>query len=72
MPTKGKVPITRDRDIHGGTPVFAGTRIPVQIMLDYLEDGQSIDDFLSHYSSIPRKQAVAALEEVKDLLARSA
>jgi uncharacterized protein (DUF433 family) len=65
-------PITRDEAIQGGTPVFTGSRVPVAILMDYLEDGQSIDDFLSHYPSIPRSQAVAALEEVKALLARSA
>lgn len=63
--------ITRDREIKGGTPVFSGTRVPVEIMLDYLEDGQSIDDFLSHYPGISRELAVAALEEVKGLLVTS-
>ena len=60
--------ITRDKDILGGAPVFAGTRVPVEIMLDYLEDGQSVDAFLSHYPGIPRELAIAALEEVKGLL----
>lgn len=64
--------ITRDREIKGGTPVFSGTRVPVEIMLDYLEDGQSIDDFLSHYPGISRELAVAALEEVTGMLVPSA
>jgi len=63
--------ITRDREILGGTPVFSGTRVPVEIMLDYLEDGQSIGDFLLHYPGISREIAVAALEEVKSLLVTS-
>lgn len=66
-----EAPITRDPDIQGGTPVFTGTRIPIGIMLDYLEDGQPLESFLAHYPSITREHAVAVLEEMKSLLART-
>ena len=51
--------------------MFAGTRVSVSVLLDYLEDGQTIDDFLSHYPGVPRSVAIAALEEVKGLLVAS-
>jgi uncharacterized protein (DUF433 family) len=51
-----------DPDILGGTPVFVGTRVPVQTLLDYLEAGDSLDDFLDHFPSVSREQAVAALQ----------
>ncbi len=50
----------------GGTPVFAGTRVPVQTLMDYLEAGESIDDFLNGFPSVTRDQLVAFLEEAKD------
>jgi uncharacterized protein (DUF433 family) len=52
--------------------VFAGTRVPVEILLDYIEDGQPLESFLRQYPSVSRELAVAALEEVKSLLARPA
>lgn len=70
--TSNKRAITRDPDIHGGSPVFTGTRIAVKILFDYLEDGQSIDDFVQHYPSVSRDRAVAALEEVQELFEVSA
>jgi uncharacterized protein (DUF433 family) len=61
-----------DPDILGGTPVFAGTRVPVQTLLDYLEGGESIDDFLEGFPSVKREQIVAFLEQAKaSLLART-
>jgi uncharacterized protein (DUF433 family) len=60
--------ITRDPEIHSGAPVFSGTRIAIKILFDYLEDGQTVGDFVSHYPSVSRDQAVAALEEVEELL----
>jgi uncharacterized protein (DUF433 family) len=63
--------VSRDPDIMGGTPVFAGTRVPVQTLLDYLEGGETIDDFLAGFPSVTRKQVVAFLEEAKDRLAES-
>ncbi|MGI0024615.1 MAG: DUF433 domain-containing protein [Nitrososphaera sp.] len=55
--------VTRAPDIMGGTPVFAGTRVPVQTLLDYLEGGDSIDDFLEGFPTVTREQVVAFLEE---------
>ena len=49
----------------GGTPVFAGTRVPVQTLLDYLEAGDSIDDFLAGFPTVSRGQVIAFLEEAK-------
>ena len=57
-----------DPDILGGTPVFRGTRVPVRTLLDYLAAGDSLDDFLNHFPTVSRQQAVAALEQAKDLL----
>jgi uncharacterized protein (DUF433 family) len=65
--------VQSDPDILGGTPVFAGTRVPVQTLLDYLEGGESIDDFLEGFPSVKREQIVAFLEEAKaSLLAQTA
>jgi len=51
--------------ILGGTPVFAGTRVPVQTFIDYLEGGESIDDFLEGFPTVKRAQVIAFLEEAK-------
>ena len=58
--------VSRDMDVMGGAPVFAGTRVPVQTLLDYLEAGKSIDDFLEGFPSVSREQVVAFLEAAKD------
>jgi uncharacterized protein (DUF433 family) len=58
-----------DPDILGGTPVFVGTRVPVRTLLDYLEAGDSLHDFLDDFPSVTREQAVAALEIAKQMLA---
>ncbi len=55
-------------NILGGTPVFVGTRVPVQTLLDYLEGGESLDTFLDHFPTVDREQAVAALELAKKML----
>lgn len=55
-------------NILGGTPVFIGTRVPVQSLLDYLEGGESLDTFLDHFPSVGRDQAVAVLELAKKML----
>jgi uncharacterized protein (DUF433 family) len=60
--------IARNPDVMGGTPVFRGTRVPVQTLLDYLEAGESIDDFLKGFPSVTRAQVVAFLEQAKDRL----
>jgi uncharacterized protein (DUF433 family) len=63
--------IERDPEIMGGTPVFAGTRVPVQTLLDYLEAGESIDEFLRGFPGVSRPQVIAFLEEAKDRLVES-
>lgn len=69
--TKSVMPdqiITRDPDILGGAPVFRGTRVPFQALLDYLEGGETIDEFLDQFPTVTREAAIAALEHAKDLL----
>ena len=63
--------VSRNQDVMGGAPVFSGTRVPVQTLLDYLEAGESIDDFLEGFPSVTRNQVVAFLEEAKDRLVAS-
>ena len=53
-------------EVMGGTPVFEGTRVPVQTLIDYLEGGESIDDFLRGFPTVTRKQVIALLEEAKE------
>ena len=65
-------PISTAPDVLGGTPVFAGTRVPVQTLLDYLKAGESIDDFLDGFPSVSRDQVIAFLEMAKDRLIESA
>ena len=60
--------ISRDPEIMGGTPVFRGTRVPVQTLLDYLEAGNSIDEFLEGFPTVTREQVIAFLEQAKDRL----
>lgn len=54
-----------DAEIMGGTPVFAGTRVPLQNLIDYLEGGESVEDFLDAFPSVKREQAVAVIEAGK-------
>lgn len=63
--------VCRDPEIMGGAPVFCGTRIPVQTLLDYLEAGESIDQFLDGFPAVTREQVIAFLEEAKDRLVES-
>ena len=56
----------------GGTPVFAGTRVPVQTLLDYLEAGDSIDEFLEGFPSVSREHVIEFLEQAKDRLVAAA
>lgn len=60
--------VQADPEILGGTPVFVGTRVPVQSLFDYLEGGESLDEFLWQFPSVKRDQAVAALETACDAL----
>lgn len=55
--------IDRNPDILGGTPVFSGTRVPVRILMENLEAGDSLDDFLEDFPSVSRRQAIAVLEQ---------
>jgi len=60
--------IVKDPAILGGTPVFRDTRVPFQALLDYLEGGQKLDDFLEDFPTVSREAAIAALEEAKALV----
>jgi uncharacterized protein (DUF433 family) len=60
--------IIKNSDILGGTPVFRGTRVPIQTLFDYLEDGETLEDSLEGLPTVARESAVAALEEAKHLL----
>lgn len=64
--------ISCDPQVMGGTPVFLGTRVPVQTLLDYLESGESIDDFLAGFPSVSRQQVISFLEQAKDRLVADA
>ena len=57
--------VSVNKNIQGGTPCFAGTRVPVASLFDHLETGYTIDDFLSQFPSVTREQAIALLEEAK-------
>lgn len=61
--------VRSDPDVLGGTPVFAGTRVPLKNLVDYLAAGDPLERFLDHFPSVTREQAVAALEIAADLLA---
>ena len=58
--------ITASPDVLSGTPVFAGTRVPVQTLIDYLEGGASIDDFLEGFPTVKREQVLAFLDEATE------
>ena len=63
--------VFRDPEVMGGTPVFPGTRVPVQTLLDYIEAGETIDDFLEGFPSVTRSQVIAFLEEAKERVIES-
>ena len=71
MPALDSV-VTVDPEVMSGTPVFAGTRVPVKNLLDYLAAGDPLERFLDHFPSVRREQAVAALDIAADLLERHA
>ena len=60
--------IDRNPDILGGTPVFSGTRVPVRILMEHLEAGDRLDDFLDDYPTVSRDQAVELLELAATML----
>lgn len=57
--------ISSSSEVMGGTPVFSGTRVPVQTLFDYVEAGETIDEFLDGYPTVKREQVIALLEEAK-------
>ena len=61
-----------DPDTLGGTPVFIGTRVPLRALFDYLEGGETLDEFLRQFPSVTREQALAALDHARDSLLSSA
>ena len=62
------LPVHSDPEILGGTPVFVGTRVPFQTLLDYLEAGDPLDEFLDDFPSVSREQVIATLDAARDLL----
>ena len=60
--------IDRQADILGGTPVFSGTRVPVRILIEYLEAGDRLDDFLDNFPTMSRSQAIEVLERAKVMI----
>ncbi len=72
MPSDDKPVVHSDPQVMGGTPVFVGTRVPFQTLIDYLEAGDPLAEFLEDFPTVTREQAVAALEQARDaLLARA-
>ena len=66
MPNAAKI-VHSHPEILGGTPVFVGTRVPVKSLYDYLEAGDSLDEFLDSFPSVSREQAIAALELAREM-----
>ena len=64
--------IVVDPDIQSGAPVFAGTRVPIQNLFDYIEEGDSLDVFLAQFPSVTREMAVALLEQARAALVHDA
>lgn len=62
-----EVLVQRSKDILGGTPVFSGTRVPVQTLLTYLEEGDTLDEFLDDFPAVRREHAVKVLERMKEI-----
>ena len=72
MSTTDKPVVHSDPDIMSGTPVFVGTRVPFQTLLDYLEAGQPLNEFLEDFPTVSKELAIASLEQAKEaLLARA-
>lgn len=69
---KNPVVVHSHPDIMSGTPVFVGTRVPVQTLFDYLEAGDTVDEFVRQFPSVSREQAIAALELAKESVLVSA
>ena len=68
----GSAVVCRSPDVMGGTPVFCGTRVPVQTLLDYLKAGDTIDEFLAGFPSVSREQIIAFLDAATERLVEAA
>ena len=66
------LPMTVDPEILSGTPVFTGTRVPVETLFNYILDGVTLDEFLQNFPSVKREDAVRFLEALKDLIQNGA
>jgi uncharacterized protein (DUF433 family) len=64
--------VTSSTEVMGGTPVFAGTRVPIQTLIDYLTGGETIDDFLDGFPTVSRGQVIAFLEEAEKQMEKKA
>ena len=64
--------VTSSKEIMGGTPVFAGTRVPIQTLIDYLKAGETIDDFLEGFPTVSREQVIEFLEEAERRMEKKA
>ncbi len=64
--------VTSSKEIMGGTPVFAGTRVPIQTLMDYLKAGDSIDEFLEGFPTVSHKQVIEFLEEAERQMEKKA
>ena len=64
----GTLVVVSDPEIMNGTPCFQGTRVPFQNLIDYLEGGHSLGDFLHQFPTVSREKAIQALEEAKESL----
>lgn len=60
--------INIDSEILGGTPVFTGTRVPIQSLFDYIEDGETLEEFLYNFPTVTKEQAIEVLETAKKLI----
>jgi uncharacterized protein (DUF433 family) len=68
MSQRAESVIVQDPEVLSGEPVFRGTRVPFQALLDYLEGGDTLDEFLEQFPGVSREAAIAALEEAKALM----
>ena len=64
--------VTSSKDIMGGTPVFSGTRVPIQTLIDYLKEGDSIDDFLEGFPTVEREQVIEFLQQAEHQMEKTA
>ena len=72
MPKMQGLVVHSDPDVMSGTPVFVGTRVPFQTLIEYIEAGEPLSEFLEDFPTVSKEQAIAALEQAKEaLLARA-